>query len=428
MQITKKNLTPTSVKLTIAADQALLSETKDRVLKELARDVKLQGFRAGRAPLSLVEKTVDQSLLQRQFMDEVLNQLYSEALTQERLRPVAQPQVSVSKFVPFTTLEAEIEVEVVGEIILPDYKKFRLPRKTVKVEAKDVDEVIENLRSRAADTKDVTRAAKDDDQVIIDFAGTDSKTGEAINGADGKDYPLVLGSDTFIPGFETNLVGMKAGEQKSFDITFPKDYAVSALQNRKVTFAVTVQKVQSVAKPKIDDAFAASVGPFKSVADLKTDIKSQLQAEREEQNRREYESELLEKLAEKTKVAIPKALVDEEIDRHEADERQNLTYRGQTWQEHLKEEGVTEEEHREKQRPSAELRVKAGLVLSEVADKEKLTVTPDELEIRLQLLRGQYQDPKMQAELDKPEVRREIASRMLSEKTIGKLSEYASGK
>lgn len=428
MPITKKNLTPTTVKLTIVAEPAILNEAKAHVLKDLAKDVKLQGFRAGKAPLSVIEKNVDQSLLQSQFLDHALNQLYINAISDEKLRPVAQPKVSVTKFVPFTTLEVEMELEVVGAIKLPDYKAFRLAPKPVKVEAKAVDEVMTNLRSRAADTKDVDRPAKNGDQVIIDFAGTDADTGAAINGADGKDYPLVLGSNSFIPGFEPNLIGMKAGADKTFEITFPKDYGVATLQNRHVRFAVTVHKVQAVSEPTIDDAFAASVGPFKTVAELKADIKAQLQTEREQEARRQYESELLEALAKKAKVDIPKALIDEEVDRHEADERQNLTYRGQTWQEHLAEEGVSEEEHREKQRPAAELRVRAGLVLSEVADEERLTVTPEELEIRIQLLKGQYQDQAMQAELDKPEVRRDIASRMLSEKTIGKLADYAQGK
>ncbi len=186
--------------------------------------------------------------------------------------------------------------------------------------------------------------------------------------------------------------------------------------------------MQELVEPKADDAFAATVGPFKTLAELKADIKKQLTAEQENDARRAYESELLEKLAAKTTVAIPKSLIDEEIDRHEADERQNITYRGQTWEEHLKEEGVTEEEHREKQRPAAELRVKAGLLLSEIAEAEKIDVTPEELDLQLNLLRGKYTDPTMLAELEKPAVRRDLVSRLLSEKTIAKLSEYATSK
>ena len=148
-------------------------------------------------------------------------------------------------------------------------------------------------------------------------------------------------------------------------------------------------------------------------------------AEKQQEADRAFDNELLEKIAAKTTVAIPKALIEQEIDRMEEEEKRNVVYRGQTWQEHLDAEGLTAEAHREKQREGAELRVKAGLVLGEIADKEKITVTPEELEIRIQLLKGQYPDPAMQAELDKPENRRDINSRLLTEKTLDKLRAYA---
>jgi trigger factor len=354
--------------------------------------------------------------------------MYSQALIDENIRPVAQPNVNLKKFVPFTTLEFEAEVEAIGEVKLPDYKKVKLEKKPVNVTAKDVDDVIDSLRTRMAEKNEVDRASKDGDEVWIDFEGRDAKTNEPIKGADGKDYPLALGSNTFIPGFEPELVGLKAGEDKEFTLTFPKDYGVPALQSKKVTFKATVKKVNEVVKPKVDDEFAAKVGPFKTAAELKIDVKKQITTEREQQNDRDYESELLSKISEKADVAVPKALVDEEIARLEREERQNIAYRGQTWQEHLAEEGVTEEEHRERNRPGAELRVKAGLVLAEIAEKEKIEVTPEELQIRIQLLKGQYSDPAMQAELDKPENQRELASRIMSEKTIEVLVNSASAK
>jgi trigger factor len=252
--------------------------------------------------------------------------------------------------------------------------------------------------------------------------------GEPVEGADGKDYPLLLGSKTFIPGFEENVVGMKAGDEKTFTLTFPKDYHSKKLANQKVTFTVNVTKVQEVVEPKVDDAFASTIGPFKTVAELKADIKKQLQAERQNEADRQFENDLVGTLAEKTDVAIPKALVDEQIDKIEDQERQNLVYRGQTWEEHLKEENVTAEQHREQKRPEAERGIRASLLLAEIADAEGLEVTPEELEIRMQLLKGQYPDAGMQAELDKPESRRDIASRMLTEKTVAKLVDYVTKK
>lgn len=425
MQVTKKNLSDTRVQLTLTADADLLRSVKDETLAYVGSSLRLPGFRPGKAPLNMVEKSANPTTLQTEFLDRAMNRLYGEALMQENLRPVAQPQVKINKFVPFDTLELELEVDVIGDIKLPDYTKVKVEKKTVKITAKDVDEVIGQLKTRNAEKNDVDRAAKNGDQVWIDFTGVDAKTSEPIAGADGKDYPLALGSNTFIPGFEDNLVDAKAGDEKVFTLTFPKDYGVKALQNRKVTFTATVKKVQEVIEPKVDDEFAAKIGPFKTVADMKEDIKKQLESEKQYEADRALADEVLMKITKDAKVSVPEALVNEQIERLEKDQRQNLTYRGMTWEEFLAAEGKTEDEYRESLRPDAELRVKAGLVLSEVAEKEKIDVTPEELEIRIQMLKGQYTDAQMHTELDKPENRREIASRMMSEKTVEKLVGYA---
>ncbi len=428
MQVTREQINPTTVKLTITADQEVLKSTKETVLKRLAKQMKLAGFRPGKAPLSLVEKNTDSSLLQTEFLDEILNQLYQGALDKEKLRPVAQPKVTLQKFVPFTDLEVALEVEVVGDVTLPDYKKFRLAKQPAEVADKDIDDVVENLRTRLGEKKDALRAAKNGDEVSIDFAGSDAKTKEPVKGADGKAYPLVLGSDAFIPGFESNLIGLKAGESKSFDITFPKDYGVKALQSRKVTFEVTVSKVQEIIKPKADAAFAAKVGPFKTLKDLQADIRKQVTSEKQQEADRAYESKLLEMLTEGTKVAIPDVLIDQEVERSEQQVRQNLNYRGQTWPEYLVDQAHTEEEYRSSLRDPAEKHVRAGLALSEVAEQEGITVTPEEFQIRMQLLKGQYTDKTMQAELEKPETARQILSGMLTEKTMAKLTSYSETK
>lgn len=428
MQVTKKNLSDTKVLLSLIATKEQLDTVKKEALEHLAKDVSLPGFRQGKAPAHLVEKHVNTQSLQTEFLDRALNMLYITALTAEKLRPVAQPRVKINKFVPFDTLEVEMEVDVIGEMTLPDYKKMKVAQKKTAVSAKDIDAVIQQITKREAQKNDVDRAAKKGDQTFIDFKGVDAKTKTPIAGADGKDYPLLLGSNSFIPGFEDEIVGLKAGEEKTFTITFPKDYGVKTLQNAKVEFTVKVLKVQEVVTPKLDDAFAAKLGPFKSVAELKADIKKQLESERETQEKREYADEVIVGITKKTKVAIPDTLIDEQIDRLIAEQKQNLLYRGQTWQEFLEGQGLTEEEYRKQLKPDAELRVKAGLVLGEIADAEKIDVTPEELEIRIGLLKKQYPDKQMLAELEKPEARRDIASRMVSEKTIDKLVGYASAK
>jgi trigger factor len=428
MHTTIEEVSTTAHKLIITADQAELDRVKEHVLKELGGRVKIQGFRSGKAPQHLIEKQLDPATLQNEFLEHAINDLYVPAVQQHKLRPVSQPKISVVKFVPFTALEFTAEIEVVGDIKLANYKTIKLSPKKVEVTAADVTEVLENLRTRAAEKKEVERAAKLDDEVTIDFLGTDAKTGEAISGADGTDYPLVLGSNSFIPGFEDALIGLKPGAEKDFELTFPADYGAKELQNRKVKFGVTVTKVSEPTKPKLDDAFAATVGPFKTLAELKTDIKKQLKDEREREAKSNFENELLDTIATKSTLDLPEALVQEEMARLEEDEKRNIVYRGQTWQEHLDEEGLTAEEHTAKQRPAAEKNLRAGLVLGEIADKEGITVTPEELEIRIMLLKNQYPEEQMQAELEKPENRRDIQNRLMTEKTLDKLTKYATAK
>jgi trigger factor len=424
MHVTKSTTSKTSIKLNFTVSEADLGPIKQRAVQKLGADLKLAGFRAGKAPLNLLEKSVDQTQLQTEVMEEAVNQFYVQGIEDNHLRPVARPEVEITKFVPFSALEFTTQVAVVGDIKLPDYKKIKLAKPTVKVTDQDISEVLQSLKSRLADKQDVTRAAKDGDEVTIDFKGVDDK-GEAINGAEGKAYPLILGSDSFIPGFESNLIGLKAGQSKTFTIAFPKDYGVSALASKKVTFTVDVTKVQELVEPKLDDAFAAKAGPFKTLKDLKADIKAQLTNERQTEAARQYESELIEKITKQSRLEVPDSLIDDQLESAEKEERQNLMYRGQTWEEHLKAEGVTEAEHRQRNRAPAAERVKAGLVLSEIAEQEKLDVSPQELDSRIEILKGQYQDPAMQAELDKPENRRDIAGRILTEKTIAKLVSYA---
>ena len=424
MQVTKTSLSPTKVKLAISSDEQFLKTAKEYVLKKLSSSVKVAGFREGSAPSHIVEKNLDQSRLQSEFLDQAVNSLYGQVVEKEKLRPVSDPKVELKKFVPFTTLDFEVEVEVVGEIKLADYKRIKKSKPSPKVSDKDVNDVIKSLQARLAQRTDAKRAAKNGDEVIIDFKGVNDKN-EAVGGAEGKDYPLILGSNAFIPGFEPNVVGLKTGEEKTFDITFPKDYGVSALAGTKVTFTVKVNKVRELKEHAVDDKFASKAGPFKTLTELRSDIKKQLTYERQNEADRAFENELMQEIADKSSVVIPKVLVDEQVIRGEQQEKQNLTYKGQTWQEHLDEEGVSEEQHRERNHKTAEESVKVGLILSEIAEREDIDVTPEELEIRIQILKGQYKDPAMQSELDKPENRRDVTSRLITEKTVTKLVDYA---
>ncbi len=424
MRVTRKDNSPVNITLAIEGEAADLEPIRKHVVSHFQRSVKVPGFRLGKAPLNMVEKHANQQAFLDEFMEHALNELYRRAVDDENIRPISTPRVELKKFVPYTQLVFEAETEILGPIKLPSYGTMKLAKNKSTVTTKEVNDVLDSLKVRLSERGEADRPAKTGDEVIIDFSGRDSAH-MPIAGADGKDHPLILGSNTFIPGFEDHLVGVKAGETKEFDVTFPKDYAVSGLQNKQVTFKVDVKKVQALKEPKLDDEFAKKAGPFKNLAELKADIKKQLTTEKQQQADTEYQNELMRRIAEKTQIDVPKSLVDEENTRLEEQEKQNLAYRGQTWQEHLRLEGITEEEHRQRHYPEAQERVKIGLILNEIAQKEGVSISPEELEIRLQILKGQYQDPQMQAELDKPANRRDIESRLMTEKTLQKLTAYA---
>lgn len=425
MQVTKKNLSDNKIVLTISASQAYLAPIKELTLKRLSNDVKLPGFREGKAPLNLVEKNVDPQVLQTEFIEEALSQLYPEAAASEKIRPIDRPQINLKKFVPFTEIEFEAEVEVLGPVKLGDYKKIKKTKEVEKVTAKDVQTIIDNLKLRLAEKKEVKREAKDGDEVWIDFKGVNTK-GDAIPGADGTDYPLKLGSDTFIPGFEKNLVGLKAGEEKTFDLTFPKDYRATSLAGSKVTFTATVKKVNEVVDPKEDDSFAQKVGPFKTIEQLKSDIKKELTTSKEQEALTKLETDVIMALVDKSTVSIPDVLIADQVDRDLRELKQSLAQRGMTYEEFLTSEGKTAEVYeKEVLRPRAEQKVKTSIILAEVSEVENLQVTPEEVTGRVELLKQQYPDPGMQDELNKPEALRDIGARLLTEKTINALVGYA---
>jgi len=427
MKVTTKKLTTTQYELSFSVDEPTLKLAKEHSINKLSKGVKLAGFRAGKAPRHMVEKAIDVQLLQNEFINEALNHSLSNVLEDEKIRPVTQPKIELVKFVPYGLVEFKVIVDVLGPIRLPDYKNLGVIKQELKIESSDVDQVIKNLQKHMATKNDVDRHSKTGDQIWIDFEGKDSK-GELVNGASGKDYPIVLGSNTFIPGFEENLVGLKAEEEKTFTLSFPKDYGVKALQSRKVTFKCRVNKVQEVLEPELNDDLAKKANPsLSNVKELKEDIKKQLTIERTRQIEQEYDNALVAAVVDGTKVEIPDTVIEENVNNVMRDISQNLLYRGQTFKEFLDNLNETEESYREKEiLPEARRRVVAGIALSEIADKEGIQITPEELELRLRVLKGQYSsDEKMKQELETEDGRRTVAGKLLTEKTIAKIKTYA---
>lgn len=420
MQVKRDNISETKVKLIISLGLEELTHAKQHELEERAKTIKVAGFRPGKAPLTVVEKQIDANQLQADVINHAINDFYSSALEQQKVRPLDQAKIEIGTFVPFTELNFTAEVEIMPPVKLGDYKKIKKAIPKVSPTTKDINEVIENLRTRVATKEDSKKPAKNGDEVIIDFKGVDAK-GKAVAGASGTDYPLTLGSNSFIPGFEEGLVGAKAGDKRELKLSFPKDYHAKHLADTKITFTTTVKLVKSITLPTADDKFAASVGPFKSLEELKKDIKNQLTEQKETEAVNKVKDEIVEELVKKSKFVLPEVLVNDQIAMLEQDFSQNLLYRGITKPEYLQQEGFKDEDDwkQKELRPQAERRVSVGMVLAEVAEAEKLTVSNEEIAAQVNVYKQQYQQSA--AQFDTPDMQREVASRLLTEKTVNVL-------
>ena len=423
MKTTVKKLSDTNVCLTITLGADELNAAEQVALTKMARDLKVPGFRKGKVPVSVAAKHVNPMALQERVLDNALSKAVAEAFMNEKLQALERPSVEVKKFVPNQEVEFTAEATVVPPVKLGDYKKLKAKPQAVKVEAKDVDEIIERMQQNFVDKTEVKRAAREGDEVIIDFVG--KKDGVAFDGGSAKDFALKLGGGQFIPGFEEGVVGHKAGEIFDLDLEFPKDYHAENLAGAKVVFSVTLHKVNELKLPELNDEFAAKCGPFTDVKELKREITAQKEREAKEK----LKDELVAELADSSKVALPELLIDDQMRSIEQDLMQNLSYRGLTLDSYLKTQGFKDKADWQKKeaRPAAEKRVKAGLVLAELSKELGVEVSREELDAQISTFKQQYgKDAKLAARFDDPNVHRDIANRMITDKTIDKLVELNS--
>jgi len=422
METTLKYLSDTKVTLTITVGALELGEAEQVALVKLSKSIKVPGFRAGKVPASVAAKHVTPQALQEQTLDDALSRAVAEAFVKEKLQPLDRPTVEVKKFVPGEILEFTAEVEVLPKVELGEYKKLSAKQEKVSVSAKEIDETIERMRVGHATKKEVKRAAKDGDEVVIDFVG--KKEGVAFDGGTATDYTLKLGGGQFIPGFEEGIVGHKLDETFDIDLSFPEDYHSADLAGTSVTFTVTLNKILESDLPAVDDAFAAKAGPFKNLDELKDDIKRELTAQKEKQTGEKFKDALLTELVEKSKVPVPDVLVEDQMRSIERDFEQNLLYQGLTIDSYLSTNGFKDiESWREKEvRPTALKRVQAGLVLAELTNAEKIGATDAEIDEHVEVHKQQYQNnPEALKQFETEEVRRDIANHFVTEKTIDRL-------
>jgi len=427
MNTTVKHTSDTKVQLTITVTKDELLAAEQVALTKLSKNVKAPGFRKGKVPASVAAKHVDQNALMEQTLDDALSKAVAEAFMSESLQALARPEVAVTKFVPRSELEFTAETEIVPKVELGDYKKLNVATEKIDVSAKEIDDILERMRTGMAEKNEVTRAAKNGDEVTIDFIG--KKDDVAFEGGTAKDYTLELGSNSFIPGFEEGLVGKKVGDKEDLKLTFPDSYHVAELAGADVVFETTVKKIEAKTLPTLDDAFAKKAGKDKKIETLKglkADVKEELMIQKEREATDKRKDSLVSKLVEVSKVPAPQVLIDDQMKSIEQDMTQNLMYQNIQLDQYVIAQGYTDKDDWQKKEvaPAAEKRVQAGLALAELSKVLKIDATEAEKEAHTNKYKIEYSNnPDMLKRFNEPEVQRDLANRLLTEKTVDTLVE-----
>jgi trigger factor len=374
----------------------------------------------------IVERELGSPAVQNDVIDHAIQHTYSRAVKDLKLQIVSSPNVSLTKFVPYAELEYKVVAELMPKVKLADYKKMRVKREAIKIEQSEIDRTIEDLRRRGATRLTSEQPAKKGDEIKFDFEGT--KDGQPVSGASAKNQTLQLGSGQFIPGFEEEMIGLTTGDEKTFDIRFPKEYHEKTLANQVVAFKVKINTVTDLVLPELNAEFATGVGPFKSIDELRADIEDKIRGEKAEAGSRKYEQEVLDKLLKDSNFKTPDALVRQQLERMRSELEQNLASSGLNLPKYLDLSGKTQEDMDKEMRPEAERRVGLAMVLTEVASAENLSVSAEELDAELARLKQDYPDPGTRAELDNPTTREEVYNHLMASRVIAKLVSYADAK
>ncbi len=378
MQTKVEKLKQGKVKIVITIEPKELVKYFNHSYEELAPSVKLDGFRPGKAPRTLIESSIGVTRILSDALDHAVSETYQEALFTEKITPVTPPTIKINKYPTYgateeevkNPLEYEAELTVLPEVKLGDYSKIKIEKpKTESVSDSDLEKILENLRRQKATFDPIDRTAKMGDLADLSYEG--SIKGVKIEAMASKNHPVVLGEKTLIPGFEEEVVGMKKYDKKTFKIKFPKDYHAKEYAGKEAEFAVEVNDLKEVKLPEVDDSFAADFG-HKTAADLKKAITENLQQEYSQKAQNDLEQAILDKMLPLVKVEVPDAMIESEIDRMIHDYEHRLQHSGLNFQAYLDSTKKTVEGLRKEMRESAIKNIKVGLMLGKIIEQEKI--------------------------------------------------------
>ena len=411
------------VKLEFTVDAKVFEDGIATVYKKNAKYFNVPGFRKGKVPMNIAIKYYGVEMFYEDAFNEVVPSIYEEALKENNIDAVSRPDLDITQMEKGKDLIFTAVVQTKPEVKPGKYKGIELKKIEYKVKADDVKAELEKMadkNSRMATVDD--RPVQDKDTAVIDFEG--SIDGVPFEGGKAENHELVIGSKTFIEGFEDQVIGMKTGEEKDIKVKFPDDYFSKDLAGKDAVFKVKLHEIKVKELPKMDDEFAKDVSEFDTLDELKADIKSKLEESNKSRAERETEDAAVEKVCENTEIDIPSGMIETEIDAMAEDLNRRLSYQGMNLEQYLKLLNKSNEDFRTELKPEAEKSVKVRLVLEAICEDAKIEVTDDEMNARIKELAEAY--GRKEDELSKnEEFKKYIESSIKSEKTVKYIVENA---
>ena len=376
-----------TVELVIEIGKEEFEAAVEKVYKKQRGKISVPGFRKGKAPRKIIEGMYGSGVFYEDAINDLYPEAYAQAIEQEKLDAVAWPKVEIVD-VGKEGLTFKALVTVRPEVKLGEYKGLTAEKAEVAISDEDVDNELKPFINRATRMVTVERAAETGDTVVIDFEGF--LDGKPFDGGKAEGHSLELGSGSFIPGFEEQLVGTKAGDEKELNVTFPEDYHAAELAGKPVVFKVKVHEVKAKELPEVDDEFAKDVSEFDTLADFKKDLGEKLKERRETQNQRDFEAALMEQVMDNMEVEIPDAMVEYEADNLVNDMAQRIQAQGIPFDQYLKMTGTTEADFLSQAHGPAQEQVRMDLAVEAIIKAEGLEATDDEVNAEMQNLADKY--------------------------------------
>lgn len=377
-----------TLKITLPAEE--VNKGFKKAVAKIAGQVNIPGFRKGKAPRNIIEMHYGKEAVKQEAFELVANQCYTEALEQEKLIPVSDPKVEDSVFEENKDMELTIKVTLKPEVKLGDYKELHVEKEAVEVTDEAVEEQVQGLRSRHAKMVEAEEGAviEKGDFAIIDFAGT--VEGEPFSGGEGKGYPLEVGSNSFIPGFEDQLVGLKKGDSTDVDVTFPEEYFVKELAGKQAIFKVNVQDVKRKELPELTDEYVAANSDCKTVEELRASYKERMQKAAENNAQIAYEKALIDLAVANAEFEVPEIMIEDRVTQMIDEMRMSLEARKLTLEQYMQYSGIDMKQLRERQHDAAVENVKTDLVLDAIAKAENIQVSMEDVDSELSAIASQH--------------------------------------